>query len=205
MKPRSRRARAVILAAAVVVAAAVVAAPRLIDALGSGDDTPRQVQAPAVSADPAQQEALADGVVTRDEYDAAVERTLACVREAGGEVIGQQYEDRVDPPVWSFNIRWDDPASGEDASPYDECWMRFSRDVEGQWVAQHRPSDGQSALNEQAALECAAEEGLNVTTVRELGSLVDASDPQSIASVRRCLAIAYRGYDPLDRPPSPTN
>lgn len=207
IRSRSRRAQAVMATAAVVVAAAAIAGavPRLINALASGDSAPRQVQVADVSADPAQQEALADGVVTQAEYDAAVERTLACVGEAGGEVIDKRYEDWRDSPVWNFVIRWDDPAVGADASPYDECWIRFSRDVEAQWVAQHAPSDEERAANEQAALECAAEEGLNVTTIRELGSSMDASDPQSIASVRRCLAIAYTGYDPLEQPPSPSN
>ncbi len=88
--------------------AALVAAivPTVIAAVNPSSARPAPETAPEVSDDEGQIVALADGVISRDEYDAAVDRTLDCVREAGGEIVDLRYEDWRDRPVWNFAIRW---------------------------------------------------------------------------------------------------
>lgn len=57
------------------------------------------------SADKSQGDALADGVVTREEYNSATNRMHACIRASGGEIIGLRYEDYRNVPVWASSSK----------------------------------------------------------------------------------------------------
>lgn len=168
---------------------------------GPWADAATATAAPPARTDPSQAAALADGVVTREEYDASVERTLDCLRSAGGEVVGLRYEDFRDAPEWNFVVRYDQTLPNGKESPYDQCWSEFSRDIQAKWVSQDRPSAAKAASNVQAALACAGEEGLGVASFDGLVKLASVRGSADPAAVTRCLTIAQKGYDPLEHPP----
>lgn len=167
----------------------------------SVDSESRRIPAPDVPLNPTQAEVLADGVVTRAEYDSAVDRTLACVEAAGGTVTDRRYEDFRDRPMWNFNITYNQPLSRGELSPYDLCWIAHSRDVQALWIGQHEPSAATAARNEANALACAQEEGLAVDTLEAMKRL----DPSSLGDRHlgwiRCMTIAHNGYDPHEHAP----
>lgn len=164
-------------------------------------DEPRQVSVPQVAIDGSQADILADGVVTREEYDSAVNRTLACVKAAGGQVNGLRYEDFRDKPIWNFTITYDRASSPGEATPYDACWIQYSRDVQAKWVEQNGPSAAKRADNEAKALACAKQENLGVDSITALNNLFGKVDAAKQGAVSRCMTIAYKGYDPAEHPP----
>lgn len=87
-------------------------------------------------------------------------------------------------------------------SSYDACWMKFSRDVEFAWVQQEakKITPAKTAEDESAALACATEEGLGVSTIAELREL-DRSTQRPQGDVGRCITIATQSYDPNEYPP----
>jgi hypothetical protein len=197
---RRRQLASVTVLALVVGLVAALTTPLGGIIRAAGSDEPRQAPVPQVGGDRSQAEALADGVVSRSEYDAAVDRTLACVREAGGEVLNLRYEDFRDRPVWNFVLENAAAASPDGLTPYDECWMRFSRDVQAKWVEQSVPAASKRADNEARALECAKQENLGADDMDALNALF-SSPAVDRRSLSRCLTIAYKGYDPVEHPP----
>jgi hypothetical protein len=190
---------AVLAVAAGVIATSFTPLGGIVKALG--DSEPRQIPVPQITIDPSQADILADGVVTRAEYDAAVDRTLACVSAAGGTVNGLRYEDFRDRPIWNFSVAYDRPLSRGELTPYDECWIQYSRDVQAKWVGQNQPSASKAADNEARALECATQESLGVDSLDALNRLDGASLGDKQVGWIRCMTIAHNGYDPHEHPP----
>ncbi len=81
--------------------------------------------------DQSQVDALADGVVTFDEYASAVDSTLACVEERGRSHTEPAYDGSRHQ--FQYTIVGDSPGDSP-MSAYDECWIRFERDIQAQWV-----------------------------------------------------------------------
>jgi hypothetical protein len=98
-----------IAAVAILAVASAFAATSLtpfrgiVSAVGNGGG---RTDIAAIEIDHSQSEILADGVVTRAEYDAAVNQTLACVRASGGEITDLRYEDFRDRPIYTFGIEY---------------------------------------------------------------------------------------------------
>lgn len=151
--------------------------------------------------DKLQRDILADGVITQGEYTSAINRTHACIRAAGGEVIKSRFEDYRNVPVWAFAVNEPGVEPGG-ISIYDGCWMKFSRDVEYAWVQQEakKITPAKKAADAQAALACAAEENLGATSVDQLRE-IGRSSKQVNGDVGRCLTIAQDGFDLKVHPP----
>jgi len=191
-----------LVVASLVLGAAMVLTPMLLPATteSSTYGPGPKADVPGISPDLSQVEALADGLVTRAEYDAAVDRTIACVEGSGAEVLEKRYEEFRTAPVWTYLVK--DPASRYGvASAYDECWLKYERDVQAAWVAQHEPSASESAENAEKALECARQEGLRASSVEELLALPRIAPPANVIGYSRCMTIAFKGYDPHERAP----
>lgn len=80
---------------------------------------------------------LADGVVTREEFDAATARMIACMDEQGVKHSPPVYDERSHQ--YRFSIE-STPGSQPGLTVYDECWMEFAQDVTGRWVQQNPPA-----------------------------------------------------------------
>ena len=90
-----------------------------------------------VAADQSQTDALADGVVTREEYDAAVAGTMACLNEKGVDHTQPVYDGRR----YTYTVINSSPIGSQGVTPYDECWMMHERDVQAKWVEQQLGSE----------------------------------------------------------------
>jgi hypothetical protein len=161
---------------------------------------PGLVVAAQVAADQTVIDALADGNVTRGEYDRAVNNTMACIDAKGIPHSSPVYEDFRDRPVWKYVVGpLPEDQDNTLIAEYDECWAKYERDVQSKWVEQHKPSQAKQAANEQAALQCARREGLGVATFKELLDLRRAR-PDNVErnAVNNCITVGADGYDPGD-------
>lgn len=79
-------------------------------------------------------DALADGVVTRAEYDRAVANNMACLDDKGVQHSAPVYEESSHQYRYSMTHTGPVPYAG--LSPSDECYMRYEQDIHSQWVRQ---------------------------------------------------------------------
>lgn len=79
-------------------------------------------------------DALADGIVTREEFDAATAQMIACMDEQGVAHTAPVYDESSHQYQFSIEAK---QGSQPGLTIYDECWMEFAQDVTGQWVQQH--------------------------------------------------------------------
>lgn len=79
--------------------------------------------------------ALADGTVTREEYVSAVARTMTCLDQKGVGHTEPVYQEARGQ--YNYTIINNGIVSDQGLTPYDECWMRYGRDIQAQWVSQH--------------------------------------------------------------------
>jgi hypothetical protein len=132
-------------------------------------------------------DALADGIVTREEFDAATGRMIACMDAQGVEHSQPVYDEGR--RQYAFTI-----VAKEGSQPgltvYDECWMKYAQDVTAGWVSQNH---GQAPLNEPATLDCAREIGIVVGSGRELEALYyGAGLGEKAMEAARCIELMYR-------------
>lgn len=151
----------------------------------------------------AQQEALADGVVTREEYLAGFERYVACMADLGFVVSHGPLEQEV----LSYSI----PGTAGNSGAANRCYEAEFQLVDGEWqVAHQQTSDEQAAAlidgvtrEEYLAgfdrfVECVTPLGITVSVVdREaevLDYTVDASGGQPGES-NRCYRLEFFDLD----------
>ncbi len=79
-------------------------------------------------------DALADGIVTREEFDAATGRMIACMDEQGVEHTAPIYDESSHQYQFSIEAK---QGAQPGLTVYDECWMEYAQDVTSQWVRQH--------------------------------------------------------------------
>ena len=80
--------------------------------------------------------ALADGLVTREEYAHAVANNMACMDEKGVEHSAPVYQESIHQ--YHYTMAHTGPVPYEGLSPADECYMRFEQDIHGAWVRQEQ-------------------------------------------------------------------
>lgn len=169
-------------------------------AIGRSTSPPPGVAVAApVAVDQSVVEALADGNVSRAEYDAAVNSNLACLDALGILHTDPVYEGFRDRPVWTYSVGPFGEGDGELVAASDECWFKFEADIQVQWVIQHAPSQAKVAANAKAAVACAQQEGIDVETFDELLELRrSGSDDVNNGALTACVVIGAKGYDPRD-------
>jgi hypothetical protein len=134
--------------------------------------------------------ALSDDVVTRAEYDAAVNKTMACLDGKGIAHTAPVYENFRDVPVWTYAVGpLPERDADESVTEYDKCWMRYERDVKSAWVTQQTGRKG--VTNEKGAVACAKALGLNVRSMDELLAQWRAGLRERMPEAERCLEIGF--------------
>jgi predicted phosphoadenosine phosphosulfate sulfurtransferase len=83
-------------------------------------------------------DALADGVVTREEYDRAVANTMRCLDEKGVQHSTPIYQESR--RQYTFSVM-SPTGPGNGPTEYDDCWMRYERDVTSEWVRAGPPPE----------------------------------------------------------------
>ncbi len=141
-------------------------APQLIDALKDEWSEEQEV-------------IVADGVITRDEYNATVERVAQCLM-AGGMTVNRQ--PGGPGGVDELLMEW--PASA--GSPRDlvlGCYERYQGKLSMVWAEQNRPTAEEAAAHGAAIDECLASKGIIPKPVSEL-----QSDGAAMRAYGICLA-----------------
>ena len=139
-------------------------------------------------------DALDGGEVTFEEYTEAVFNTMACLDEKGIEHTEPVYDESQAQYTYSVtNPKGTDP---REVSAYDECWMEYERDIQSAWVQQNGAKRIQEVevVNEEGALQCAAEFGLEASSFDDIRAL-KIEHPQDPA-IQSCFITGTLGYDP---------
>ena len=112
-----------------------------------------------------QEAALADGVLTREEYEAALDRVAACLEASGLKVIRQPGVG----PGGVDGIVTESPASAGD--PRDVvlgCHERHQGKLSMVWAEQNRPTADELAAHASAVDSCMVSKGVTPKPVAEL-------------------------------------
>lgn len=121
--------------------------------------------------------ALADGSVSFAEYEAAVQRTVDCVRDAWGDVITPL---RRSDGAFGFSLSATQP---EAMAFYDQCRQRFLDPVEIGWLNENAPSLDEQARMQEAFNECVEAAGFDPEAIDD-----DAARSPDASEVReRCM------------------
>lgn len=87
-----------------------------------------------VATAPSVSDVLADGIVTREEFDTATARMIGCMDEQGADHTTPLYDERSHQYRFSMVAK---PGSQPGLTVYDECWMEYAQEVTGEWVRQN--------------------------------------------------------------------
>ncbi len=80
-------------------------------------------------------EVLADGVITREEFDAATARMIQCLDESGVTHSEPVYDEGDFQYKFAIEAK---AGSQPGLTVYDECWMEYAQDITGRWVMQNQ-------------------------------------------------------------------
>jgi len=148
----------------------------------------RELSAALTDAPPEQKEILRDGVVTFDEYERAVLATIACLRDAGVEVIDIRPSDDGTSIDFTYGGV---PDEGADAleEVFNRCWDRHVSYVADLYSIQNARSPSETAEHVRQAARCMRAAGMEVPPEVSYQGLFDLvpSDPEPAL---RCLREA---------------
>lgn len=144
-----------------------------------------------IEADASQAQALADGVITAEEYDEAVSKTVSCMEASGLRVV-------VSGVLKTLSS--DGPITDAQLKAARECSARFSEDLTGPWQKQLLPTDEVRAGVRAETTECFVAGGgiieSGLLTYEDLSRiLTEGSEDQAVA-LGNCLQanIERLGY-----------
>ena len=148
--------RGAVLASLAVVAGVAVLAVRLLatNRPASGDQQHGLIEHASPSFTDRQAEIVADGVITLDEYNGAMERVIACVEAGGiqvrrlpGKGVGGslQFEGFVDTSVI---------AQGTADALDRDCRDRYTSSLNMIWAEQNRPTQAQAEETWRGVEQC---------------------------------------------------
>ncbi|MGH2607782.1 MAG: hypothetical protein ACRDHF_01725 [Tepidiformaceae bacterium] len=105
-----------------------------------------------------QREALADGVVTYPEYEAAVRSTVACPEEAGLTILDQPHPDPSGTTLrYSFAAGLDLADAKRSNATHRACYVEHQAAIDMMWSAQNTPSEDVFAQARQSLTQCLRE------------------------------------------------
>jgi hypothetical protein len=159
----------------------------VVSATGGHQVEEDKVAAIAEHASDSQQEALADGEVSREEYEAAVAGTIACVQEAGIPVSEPDWDaTTIELTFGGYDSKAEAQAAFE---KYMDCYTENQQAIDRVWASQlagPRPGPGEIAeFNERLQACTGAEEP---TFVSITAALRASDDPEGLRS--HCYAEA---------------
>jgi len=102
----------------------------------------------------AQSDALADGYVTREEYETAIRAAFACIRDAGQAPKREPYWDAS-----GLRLQYEFWADDEDSGTWLECQAAHSMLVDVTWSIQTVPSEAQAEAAWTALQRCLLDGG----------------------------------------------
>ncbi len=112
---------------------------------------------------------LEDGVVTFEEYEAAMLTTVRCVEEAGFSATISQEGTLLRVRGGAVSSLSESRRWGE---VYNKCWEQYSDDVEALWQAQNAPSEAERREQEGRVLECVRDANIEVDDYQDLAQML---------------------------------
>ena len=180
-----RRNILIILGVAIAAAALGGGASIALGAFGDGPTEKVSLEAVAFETDAFQEDALADGVVTRDEFLGAAENAAACMRSKG-------LAARVEAEEQSAAIVTDGPGDHQIGAA---CMARHLDRVALTWASAHKPTDAgrsQALADVQACYERAGGDvGLTWLELKQV--MRDGADAEALR-VFECLQASIDKY-----------
>jgi hypothetical protein len=155
----------------------------------------QELQVLLQSANDFTREIIEDGLVTAEEYERAVFRTIQCMDEAGVEHTEPVFTE------YRFDTRWEYSVVGGIGSAtndlYTQCHEDYERDVALVWSAQEAMTESEQQMVDEEYLACVKETGIDVATLDELSALQAAGTLTEAdrAENARCLILAHMGVD----------
>ncbi len=133
------------------------------------------------SANSEQAAVLADGTVTREEYEASAGRTMACMSAAGAQ-LGPVERG----PNSQSTFSWVAANAQENVrlrTAYDGCYRAHQRDIDVAWSAANRPASGTGQAGDAFAA--------TVTCLRNAGfDVASGANAQAVSKVLQAAATA---------------
>lgn len=142
---------------------------------------PQLVKAVKPQLNDEQQRSLADGVLTRAEYDAALDRVVGCLQAAGGAV--QRVPGRGPGGVDELMTEWRPGSDPRDTTL--ACYDRHIGKLSMIWAEQHRPTSQQFADHAKALDGCLVASGAAHVAGKSLDAFWEI--PEDRAAYVRCL------------------
>lgn len=140
--------------------------------------------------------ALADGRVTREEYDNAVGAAVSCM-VARGHSASLVPGDGRQPASLTFSVASLD-AAGLAESDLAECKQRYTVNLLAVWIEQNRPTPQEAADARRFVASCIAGRGGSTTTAdpndRDISDWMDSSDPVTRIAAGKCIEERNRVY-----------
>jgi hypothetical protein len=131
-----------------------------------------------------QREALRDGKLTFEEYEAAAFRAVQCVNESGE----MQGEAKLDGGTYSVGARWksngDRTRNERLRSESDACYREHWSGINQAWSAMNQPTETQLIAARAALAQCLREAGFELP---DSPSTEDVQRHQSAEAFPRCL------------------
>jgi hypothetical protein len=155
----------------------------------------RELQILLDSANDFTREIIEDGLVTAEEYERAVFRTVQCMDEAGVEHTEPEFKEYRFESRWEYSIVGGIGSAADNA--YIECRDAYQSAVSAIWAVQNEPTEAEKQMATEEHLACAREAGIDVETIEELqvltasGGLTEAQRGENA----RCVILAFQGVD----------
>jgi hypothetical protein len=187
----------VVMACLTLAAAALGTGAWLMRDSAAGPEHPpldeQRASAFTAAASEEQRPAFADNVISRDEYEAAVNRTVSCMRSAGVAVDGPLWEGTSLRLVYSAPSRTEMDKARE---TYADCFARYSREIEEAWDGtpggHQTPTDAQKKTYNDAFFACFRDAGWDLpaeATFSDLMEVVATRESTGVSSglvIERC-------------------
>lgn len=129
-------------------------------ATSQGADLPPETTALSLAA-------LADGVITAEEYRSAFDRFVACSERGGAKTVGSI---RIDA-FGHLGVGFTSETAEALLAVTEECRRADLDAIELAWALAHRPTDEQSTVAREYAFTCLAAEGVSLPKEKNRESL----------------------------------
>ncbi len=169
----------------VTVVTAVGAVVILVLAAPQASSNPEDDRSLFMEAAPEAEAILADGVVTRAEYDAAMAATIACARAEGVLVT----EPRFDGWRYDYRVITSDDNDRQPSRAFDRCYGEHLRAVDQAWAEQIAAAVDPSTIYPRWA-DCMRRQGFTIDADADPGKVIVALDAESPEISLRCSAEA---------------
>jgi len=175
-----------------------------IETGSGGQAQPRITHIVPQDADQSVKDMLADGLVTFEEYEHAIDNTMVCLEEKGVAHTQPAYDESRKQFSYITRIVG---LQSSGAAADDECSMRYERDIQVVWLSQQWVPTMSEEEAEAASLKCVESLGRTFSSFGDLREYWESTTSDSL-EFKRCVKMGIYRVDTggQERPwPTPTS